>query len=91
MPRFFFHLRTAGGSEIPDDFGDELPDAEAAEERAVMSVKDLLKGSPLDWSRASFEIYDEHGRHVCTVWFREAAATPPSFVRRSSPPDDQHA
>jgi hypothetical protein len=55
-----------------------------------MSVKDLLKGSPLDWSRASFELYDGHGRHDCTVWFREAAATPP-FVGRSSPPDDQHA
>ena len=89
MARFFFHLRTADGAEITDDYGDELPDAGAAEEHAIASVKDIVKGSPLDWREASFEVHDESGRHVQTIWFREAAAAALTF-RHRSPPDDQH-
>jgi hypothetical protein len=90
MARYFFHLRTGDGTEITDEYGDELPDAKAAEEHATASVRDLLKGSPLDWGRASFEVYDEGGSHVVTVWFRETAAAPGPRGHRS-PPDDQHA
>ena len=90
MARFFFHLRTADGAEITDHYGDELPDKEAAEEHAIASVKDIVKGSPLDWRRASFEVVDEGGRPVVTVWFGEAAAAALPADRRS-PPDHQHA
>ena len=90
MPRYFFHLRTASGVEVTDDYGDELPDAQAAEDHAIASVKDMIKGSALDWSRASFEVYDDAGSHVVTVWFREAAARALRSNHRS-PPDDQHA
>ncbi|MBM0204678.1 hypothetical protein JNW90_17540 [Micromonospora sp. STR1s_5] len=90
MKRYFFHLRTAGGAEITDDFGDELPDAAAAEDHAIGSAKDIVKNSLLDWSRASFEVYDDTGSHVVTVWFREALAGALRSGHRS-PPDDQHA
>ncbi len=90
MARFFFHLRSADGVEITDDYGDDLPDAQSAEEHAIASVKDIVRGSPLDWRRASFEVFDESGCHVVTVWFGEAAAAALPAVRRS-PPDDQHA
>ncbi|MBM0207497.1 hypothetical protein JNW90_34355 [Micromonospora sp. STR1s_5] len=69
MIRYFFHLRTAAGIELTDVEGDELPDAVEAESHAVASARDLMQHSSLDWSCASFEVFDEKGYHVSTVWF----------------------
>jgi hypothetical protein len=62
MTRYFFHLRTGSGDEITDEHGDELQDDPAAAVYAVESIKEIVKGSPLDWGRASFEVYDESGQ-----------------------------
>ena len=89
MPRYFFHLCTAQGTEVTDEYGDELADDRAAEEHAILTVKDIVRSSALDWRRACFEVHDEAGRHVVTVWFTEAAATPVRSDHKG-PPDDQH-
>ena len=89
MARFFFHLRTGNGTEITDDYGDELANTQAAEEHAIASVKDIVKGSLLDWRQAAFEVHDEAGRHVTTVWFREAAAA--ALGSSVSASEGQHA
>ena len=86
MPRYYFHLRTGAGLELPDEEGDELLDLEAAEEHAVASIKELVRGAALDWSKCSYEIY-EGSRYVMTVWFTEAAARVPSVKRRQSSGD----
>jgi hypothetical protein len=91
MARYFFHLRRGNGDEVTDDYGDELPDDRAAEDYAIQSIKEIVKGSPLDWSKASFEVHDESGRHVMTAWFREAAVAPVTWRSRRAPPHDQHA
>jgi hypothetical protein len=89
MARFYFHLRTAAGLEVTDEEGDDLPDHDAAERHAIGSAMDLMKGSKRDWRRTSFEVHDQQGRHVLTVWFREVAARP--IAGHRSPPNDQHA
>ena len=89
MARYFFHLRTAGGVEVTDEDGDELSDDRAAEAHAMASIKELLRGSSLDWTNCSYEVHDERNRHVMTVWFKEAAVRPLRTHR--SPPNDQHA
>jgi hypothetical protein len=85
MPRYFFHLRTADTTEITDEIGDELPDALAAEEHAVASAREIVKGSPLDWRKACFEVCDEDGHHVVTVWFSEASASAVTPRHQSRP------
>ena len=85
MARYFFHLRTADTTEITDEIGDELPDALAAEEHAIASAREIVKGSPLDWRKASFEVCDEDGRHVLTVWFSEASASAVTARHQSRP------
>lgn len=89
MSRYFFHFRSPQGEELTDDHGDELPDAQAAEEHAIASAKQLMFGSSLDFRKAAFEVY-ENDRHVVTVWFAEAALRPLRTDNRS-PPDDRHA
>ena len=90
MQRYFFHLRTAGGVEVTDEDGDELPDDVAAEVHAMDSIKQLVRGSSLDWAECSFEVHNDQNRHVMTVWFKEAAIRTLRTDHRSSP-DDQHA
>jgi hypothetical protein len=89
MAHYYFHLRTAAGLELTDDEGDDLPGLDDAEQHAIESAKDLMKASSLDWRGASFEVYDDRGCHVVTVWFREVARLTDSGHRSSS--DDQHA
>jgi hypothetical protein len=90
MTRFFFNLRTAAGIELTDQEGDELLDAAAAEKHAVASASDLMRNSALDWSRASFEIYDDESRHVTTVSFGERPCDLPTpgiaFSQRTGTP-----
>jgi hypothetical protein len=90
MSRYYFHLRTGAGLELTDEEGDELPTLEAAEEQAGASIKELVRGSALDWAKCSYEIHDSENRHVVTVWFREAAAGM-SSPRQRSPSGDYHA
>ncbi len=90
MARYFFHLRTPSGDEITDGYGDDLPDAQAAEDHAVASAQDLLRHSALNWLGASFEVHDEGNHHVVTVWFHEVASAGLRPGHRS-PPDDKHA
>lgn len=74
MARYYFHLRTAAGLKVTDEYGDDLPDHDAAEHHAVGSAKDLMRASRRDWRQASFEIHDSDGQHVTAVWFRDVAA-----------------
>jgi hypothetical protein len=90
MSRYYFHLRTGAGLELTDEEGDVLPDIAAVEEHAISSIKELVRGSGLDWSRCSYEIHDSENRHVMTVWFREAAAGT-SRRKQRSPSGDHHA
>ena len=88
MTRYFFHLRTTDGVEVTDDDGDDLPDDAAAEAHAIEAIKQLVKGSSLDWAACSFEVHDEENRHVMTVWFKDAALRP---VRISHGPRSESA
>ena len=91
MARYFFHLRTAGGVEVTDEDGDELPDDAAAEAHAIYTIKQLARGSSLDWAECSFEVHNEQNRHVMTVWFKEAAVRLMPATHGATPPNDQHA
>jgi hypothetical protein len=88
MARYYFHFWTAAGLEVTDEEGDDLPDHDAAERHAIGSATDLMKGSKRDWRRTSFEVHDDRGRHVVTVWFREVVSR--QNTGRRSPPHDQH-
>ncbi|TNC07626.1 hypothetical protein FF100_31580 [Methylobacterium terricola] len=83
MARYFFHLRHEPGSEgLAEDFeGDELPDATAAREHALMVARDLITRTRLDsvrnWFDCSFEITDEQGHSVMTVPFTDTVPEQP--------------
>jgi hypothetical protein len=71
-----------------DEEGDDLADNDVAGRHSIGSAMDPMKGSRRDWRGGLFEIYDDRGQHVVTVWFREVAARPVAGHR--SPPHDQH-
>ncbi len=44
MPRFYFHVHD--GRDVPDPYGVELPDQEAARREAIRAAGEMLR----DWS-----------------------------------------
>ena len=76
MPRYHFHIRSAGGALIKDEEGVHLPDIDAAREEARFAAEsfgaDTERGG-YDYSGCTFEIVSEDGRETITV---------PAFVRR---------
>jgi hypothetical protein len=76
MPRYYFHIRSAGGALIKDEEGVHLPDVAAAREEARLAAEsfssDTERGG-YDYSGCRFEIVSEDGRESITV---------PGFARR---------
>lgn len=74
MARFYLHVINRLGS-APDEEGTELPDARAAEARAIEGIRSILadeaKTGRLDLD-GRIEIADENGAIVRTVPFEEA-------------------
>jgi hypothetical protein len=74
MARFYLHVINGAG-RAPDEEGAELPDAQAAEKRAVEGIRSILadeaKAGWLDLD-GRIEIADEHGAIVRIVSFEEA-------------------
>jgi hypothetical protein len=64
MPRFYFDVRQ-DGDLTPDEEGEELPDADAAEQEAALAaihlVKELLHGPQ---ASLAVEVRDEQGTRV---------------------------
>src|SRR5215204_1432932 len=77
VPRYQFHIRSAGGALIKDEEGVHLPDIDAAREEARFAAEsfggDTERGG-YDYSGCTFEIVSEDGRETITV---------PAFVRRA--------
>jgi hypothetical protein len=72
MSLYFFHLRERGGRLHPDDYGVDLPDAEAAFEEALLGARGLMDDAALagrDVSGQCFEVTDAYGRAAFTVPF----------------------
>jgi hypothetical protein len=76
VPRYHFHIRSAGGAFIEDEEGVHLADVDAAREEAHLAAEsfsaDTERGG-YDYSGCSFEIVSEDGRETITV---------PAFVTR---------
>jgi hypothetical protein len=73
MPRFYLHLWN--DLDVPDNEGIELPDVEAARERAAADARFTLGQTVMDEGKINLthriEIEDEQGRVLDTVWFRD--------------------
>jgi len=69
------HTARSGGTagRVPD--GEELPDLNAARERALSAARDMIKRTHTyavrDWFACSFEIEDEDAQLLLTVPFSE--------------------
>jgi len=80
MSRYFFHVRERGGRLHPDDYGVDLPDAEAAFEEALLGARGLMDDAALageDVSGQCFEVTDADGHAVFTVAFLLAVEDEP--------------
>jgi hypothetical protein len=87
MPRYFFHLYN--DYDVPDPEGEELPDDDAARERAIVAIRGLMgamleEGSPLDLQHR-IEVEGEQGNYLFTVLFSDAV------LIRNFPPASGHA
>ena len=77
MPRYYFNLRHRPGPAglAVDPEGEELPDLNAARERALDAARDLIARTRThvirDWFVCSFEIEDEDAERVLTVPFSD--------------------
>jgi len=77
MPRYYFNLRHRPGPEglAVDPDGEDLPDLNAARERALEAARDLIARARTyvvrDWFACSFEIEDEDAQLLLTVPFSE--------------------
>jgi hypothetical protein len=73
VPRFFFHLYDDG--IVLDQEGQELPDIEAAREKALGQARDMICAEVQLGHlslRHRIEIEDERSRVLLTVQFRDA-------------------
>ena len=77
MPRYYFNLRHRDGPAglAVDHEGEELPDLNAARERALEEARDHIARTRTDavrdWFVCSFEIEDEDAERVLTVQFSD--------------------
>jgi hypothetical protein len=80
MPRYFFHLYN--DFDVPDPEGEELLDDDAARERALVGVRELMAAISAEGRKPDLthriEVEDEQGTRLFTVTFSDAVA-----VRRS--------
>jgi hypothetical protein len=84
MPRYFFHLRDAQKA-LMDCEGSVLPDAAAARQQAILSVRDFLRPAigqvDPDWVGWWLDVRDERGRRILDIALgataREAECSPP--------------
>lgn len=71
MPRFYFHLRN--DLSVDDEEGIELPDIEAARERAIEFAVDMSAASVLEHRKLNLhhkiEVADQNGDIVQIVEF----------------------
>ena len=71
MPRYFFHLRN--DMSVDDEEGQELPNLEAARQRACKYALDMSAASVLEHQKISLdhsiEVADEGGQRLLTVRF----------------------
>jgi hypothetical protein len=73
VPRYYLNVGK-GHLLIPDSEGDEMPDAEAARELALDTLRDMVRlphvyGAPREWRKNAFVVTDEQGNQVLTVPF----------------------
>ncbi len=73
MAKYYFHVRS-GATVNPDEEGSELPNAAAAKEEALKTVRELL-AEAIRFGRQHVPdciiIADAHGREIMTVPFKE--------------------
>jgi hypothetical protein len=71
MPRFYFHLRN--DLSVDDEEGMELPDVEAARERAEKYALDMSAASVLEHRKINLHhaiiVADDTGQNILTVEF----------------------
>lgn len=74
VPRFFFHVRD--DADAPDDEGAELPDLEAAREKALHEARSLMCETLLQDGRITLshriDIEDRRGEVLASVQFADA-------------------
>jgi hypothetical protein len=76
MPRYHFHIRSAGGALTEDEEGVHLPNMEAARNEARLTAESFSADTECggrDYSGCYFEIVSKDGGETATV---------PAFVRR---------
>jgi hypothetical protein len=74
MPRYYFHV-SLEGVVLPDDEGQDLPDADAAWESARSAALDLMKadlGRPVNWFNCYFKVTNSNEEVVLELPFAEA-------------------
>ena len=80
MPRYYFNLRHRPGPAglAVDQEGEELPDLNAARERALFMARDMIARTRTDvirdWFVCSFEIEDEDAQRLLSVPFSDTVS-----------------
>src|SRR3954471_277357 len=66
MPRYFFHLHAGDSRANPDKRGQDLPDADAAQQMAQRIARRLLEWNlePVPWLDYQIQVTDEAGAIV---------------------------
>jgi hypothetical protein len=71
VPRFFFHL--LDDLDVPDPDGEELPNLDAARDRAAKNAREMMALSLVETARINrhhrIEVADESGKIVHVVQF----------------------
>ena len=70
MPRYFFNVHD--GKDLPDHYGTELRDREAAHKEAVFAAGEMLKETGREFLRDDvweMHVTDEAGATVCRLRF----------------------
>jgi hypothetical protein len=77
--RYFMNVRYRGRL-VPDYEGDELANAQALREHALVTARDLVFRTRMDtirsWFDCSFEVTDESGKVVLVMPFTEVVPQP---------------
>ena len=74
MPRFYFNFTNNNDEKFEDPDGSDLPDLAAAQNQAILAVRDARRTKlelVRDWSSWSIHVLDEQGGHLFSLPFSQ--------------------
>jgi hypothetical protein len=87
LPRWYFNC-SGPGFEFPDEFGEWLPDLEAAQKAAARLSQALVERIDRDWQDWAFRIADDEGQTRLIYLVTDAHSADDGAVITPQPPGD---